>query len=87
MGQETVSIDLYFLGQKLSAPDMVVGSPAFCSSWAELEHAQNIEKSPHYLHQFSQKSDFPPQTSKSGKTPPSTFKTIHLTSWPCYKQF
>jgi hypothetical protein len=38
------------------------------------------EKNPHYLPQFSRKFAFPSQTPKPGKTPPSTFKTVHLTS-------
>jgi hypothetical protein len=33
---------IFFLGQKLSAPDKVVGPRAFCSSWAEPEYAQNV---------------------------------------------
>ena len=44
-------------------------------------------KSPHYLPQFSRKSIFSHWTPKLGKTPPSTFKIVHLTPWPCYKQF
>jgi hypothetical protein len=32
-----------------------------------------------YLCQLLRESVFPPQTSKPGKTPPLTFKTIHFT--------
>jgi hypothetical protein len=40
----------------------------------------NSRKSPHYLSQLSRKSAFSPQTPKLGKTAPSTFKIVHLTS-------
>jgi hypothetical protein len=37
-------------------------------------------KSPYYHPRFLRKSVFPPWTLKPGKTPPTTFKIIHLTS-------
>jgi hypothetical protein len=44
-------------------------------------------KNPHYLPHFLRKSAFPPRIPKSGKTPPSTFKTVHLPPWPVISGF
>jgi hypothetical protein len=53
-------------------------APNHVGPWRPPRHG--LGKSPYYLPQLSRKSDFSPWTPKPDKIPPSTFKTIYLTS-------